>query len=267
MYKIIFTDIDGTLRNSKRELTKRTISAVKKVTKKGILVVLCSGRSQKYTANVSKECGASQYVITSNGANIYDYEKDKDLYTNVMDKKACIELYNIAIKAGVRLVMNVGPVRVVNKLRKMDGLETELKTDIETFVNENNIAQCLIEDTDFEKIKPLKEDIEKVKNVEIKNQHKSLTDPKAPREGTIYYDIANIDSNKGNAVKKLCEILDIDLKDTIAIGDSYNDIPMFEVAGYNVVMGNADEEVKKYADEITLTNDEDGVAVFLEKLI
>ena len=149
----------------------------------------------------------------------------------------------------------------------MDGLETELKTDIETFVNENNIAQCLIEDTDFEKIKPLKEDIEKVKNVEIKNQHKSLTDPKAPREGTIYYDIANIDSNKGNAVKKLCEILDIDLKDTIAIGDSYNDIHMFEVAGYNVVMGNADEEVKKYADEITLTNDEDGVAVFLEKLI
>ena len=86
MYKIIFTDIDGTLRNSKRELTKRTISAVKKVTKKGILVVLCSGRSQKYTANVSKECGASQYVITSNGANIYDYEKDKDLYTNVGQK-------------------------------------------------------------------------------------------------------------------------------------------------------------------------------------
>ena len=88
-----------------------------------------------------------------------------------------------------------------------------------------------------------------------------------PREGTIYYDIANIEVNKGNAIKKLCEILDINLKDTIAIGDDYNDISMFKVAGYNVVMGNAIEEVKKYADEITLTNNQDGVAIFLEKLI
>ena len=267
MYKVIFIDIDGTLRNSKRELTNRTISAIKKVMQKGILVVLCSGRPQKFTEDVSRECGASQYVITSNGANIYDYRQHKNLYISSMDKKACIELYNIAIRAGVRLVMNVGPTKVVSKLRKKDGSETELKTDIETFVNENNIEQCLIEDTDFEKVKPLKEQIEKVKNVEIKNQHKSLIDPNAPREGTIYYDIANIEVNKGNAIKKLCEILDINLKDTIAIGDDYNDISMFKVAGYNVVMGNAIEEVKKYADEITLTNNQDGVAIFLEKLI
>ena len=267
MYKIIFTDIDGTLRNSKRELTKRTISAVKKVTKKGILVVLCSGRSQKYTANVSKECGASQYVITSNGANIYDYEKDKDLYTNVMDKKACIELYNIAIKAGVRLVMNVGPVRVVNKLRKMDGLETELKTDIETFVNENNIAQCLIEDTDFEKIKPLKEDIEKVKNVEIKNQHKSLTDPKAPREGTIYYDIANIDSNKGNAVKIVLDSFAMDKSNAWAFGDNYNDESMFNSVGHPILMGNAPKDLKESLSiPITLDNDHDGIAAVLNKI-
>ena len=57
------------------------------------------------------------------------------------------------------------------------------------------------------------------------------------------------------------------MKDTVAIGDNYNDVSMFEVAGYNVVMGNANEEVKKYANEITTTNDEDGVAVFLEKLM
>ena len=59
----------------------------------------------------------------------------------------------------------------------------------------------------------------------------------------------------------------VDLKNTIAIGDDYNDVSMFKIAGYSVVMQNANNEVKKYADYITLSNEENGVAVFLEKLL
>ena len=77
MIKAIFIDIDGTLRDSDRNLSSRTINAVKKVTDKGILVILCSGRPRRYTEQISKECFASKYIITSSGGNIYDYVENK----------------------------------------------------------------------------------------------------------------------------------------------------------------------------------------------
>lgn len=84
---------------------------------------------------------------------------------------------------------------------------------------------------------------------------------------TIFCDIANIDSNKGNAVKKLLEILNIKKEETIAIGDDINDLSMFEQVGYKVAVDNAIDIVKENADEITLSNDEEGVAVFLDKIL
>lgn len=267
MYKAIFIDIDGTLRDNNGNISRRTIEAIRKITQKGILVILCSGRPKKYTENISRSCFASKYIITSNGGNIYNYEKNENLYNNKIAKKACLELYEIAKKADVRFIMNVGENRVVNKLKHFDGSEEELKIDLETFLNNNEVIQCTIADTDFDKIKKLKLDIENVSNVEIKNRHKSLLDENVPKEGTIYYDVANLNSNKGNGIKNICKILNIDLKDTVAIGDDLNDISMFEVVGHSVAMGNASEEVKKYADESTQSNDNDGVAIFLERLL
>lgn len=266
-YKAVFIDIDGTLRDSNRNISEKTISTIKKVTEKGILVIICSGRPRKYTEDISKSCHASKYIITSNGGSIYDYSENKVLYVNVMDKQACLELYKIAMKANARFIMNVGDSRVVSKLKHFDGSEIQLKTDIETYVSENDIVQCVIADEDFEKIQSLRAKIEHIPHVEIKNQHKSLVDCNAPKEGAIYYDVANIESCKGNAIVQLCKMLQIDLEDTVAIGDDYNDVSMFKVAGYSVVMGNANDTVKGYADEITLSNDEDGVAAFLEKLL
>lgn len=92
MYKAIFIDIDGTLRNSKKEISKRTINSIKNITDRGIFVILCSGRPRKYTEDISKECYASKYIITSSGGNIYDYEENKILYVNIMNKQACVEL-------------------------------------------------------------------------------------------------------------------------------------------------------------------------------
>lgn len=268
MYKAIFIDIDGTLRDNNENISHKTMEMIKKVTERGIMVILCSGRPRKYTEDVSRACRASKYIITSGGSNIYDYEKKETLYVNRMNKAACIELYKIAEEAGVRFIMNVEEGRVVNKLKYLDGTDTdiELKTDIETFVNENDVVQCIIADSDFRNVKKIKEKIEKVKHVEIKNQSKNMMGNEDPRESG-YCDIANIETSKGNGIKKLCEILNIDLKDTIAIGDDFNDIAMFQVVGYSVAMGNANDQIKKYADEVTLSNENDGVAVFLQTLL
>lgn len=266
MIKAIFIDIDGTLRDSNRNLSARTIETIRKVTEKGILVILCSGRPRKYTEEISRECFASKYIITSSGGNIYDYEQNKILYVNKMDKEALIKLYKIANPEDVRFIMNVGEGRVVNKV-KHPNQEKQLEEDIREFVYKNDVVQCTIADSNFDKIKNLIPKIEKVENVEIKNRHKSLLDAKFKDDKTIFCDVANINSNKGNAVKKLLEILNIKKEETIAIGDDMNDLSMFEQVGYKVAVDNAIDIVKENADEITLSNDEDGVAVFLDKML
>jgi hypothetical protein len=266
MIKAIFIDIDGTLRDSNKKLSLRTINTIKKVTETGVLVILCSGRPRKYTEQVSRDCFASKYIINSSGGSIYDYEENKIIYVNKMDKEALIELYEIANLEDVRYIMNVDDARVVNKVKHPDQ-EKKLEEDIRDFVYNNDVVQCTIADSNFDKIKNLIPKIEKVQNVEIKNRHKSLIDIKFKDNNTVFCDIANINSNKGNAVKKLLEILGIHKDETIAIGDDNNDLSMFEQVGYKVAVSNAIDSVKEKADEITLSNDEDGVAVFLDKLL
>lgn len=266
MYKVIFIDIDGTLRDDNKIISERTKSAIKRATEKGVLIVLCSGRPQKYTENISREVFASRYIITASGGNIYDYEAEKTLYVNSMNKIACIELYKIAEKAGVRFGMYVGDHIVTNKIKYENGLEIKLDESIESFIEKNDVFQCNIADKDYEKMKALVPYIEKVENCEIKNMHKSLKDINEPKIGDIYLDVADATSCKGDAVKRFCEILNIDLKDTVAIGDDYNDLSMFEIVGHSVAMGNANELIKNSADEVTTSNCEDGVAVFLEKI-
>ena len=107
----------------------------------------------------------------------------------------------------------------------------------------------------------------KIKEVEIKNQSKALTNPNIMPNETTYYDIADINTSKGLGVREFCKYYNLDQKETIAIGDDYNDISMFKEVGLSVAMGNANDDVKSKADIITKTNNEDGVAVFLEKLI
>ena len=266
MVKAIFIDIDGTLRDSNRNLSVKTKETIKSVSEKGILVILCSGRPRKYTEQISRECFASKYIITSSGGNIYDYKQDKILYVNEMNKEAIIKLYEIANPEDARFIMNVGEGRVVNKVKHPDQ-EKQLEEDIREFVYKNDVVQCTIADSNFDKIKNLIPKIEKVENVEIKNRHKSLLDTKFKDDKTIFCDIANIDSNKGNAVKKLLEILNIKKEETIAIGDDINDLSMFEQVGYKVAVDNAINIVKENADEITLSNDKDGVALFLDKML
>jgi hydroxymethylpyrimidine pyrophosphatase-like HAD family hydrolase len=74
-------------------------------------------------------------------------------------------------------------------------------------------------------------------------------------------------TNKGVAVRELCEARGIDVVDTIAFGDNYNDLRMLEAAGFSVVMGNAPEDIRRDAGMVTNDNDHDGVAHALHKLI
>lgn len=267
-YKAIFIDIDGTLRNDKKEISIRTKEIIKKFVEKGILIVICSGRQNKNVEQISIEANCSPYIITSNGAQVFDYEQNKTIFLNPMDKKACKKIYNIAIQNDCKFIMNLEEKRVITRLDdSASPSDILLKEPIDDFIEKHNIMQCLIQDYDFEKIKSLKSKIEEIKEVEIKNQSRALTNPKVLPNVTTYYDIADINTSKGLGVREFCKYCNINSKETIAIGDDYNDVPMFQEVGLAIAMGNANDDVKAKADLVTKTNNEDGVAFILEKLI
>ena len=156
MYKIIFIDIDGTLRNDKKEITGRTKEAIQQIVKKGIQVVICSGRRRKYTEAVSKEALASKYVIVCNGGEIYDYEKKEVIYQNKLEKETIITLYYMAEKYDVQLVINAEEDIIAKKPTNIPS-DIALQEPIENFVKKKPITQCVFSSTTLEKIKKIKE--------------------------------------------------------------------------------------------------------------
>ena len=116
--KIAFIDIDGTLTNSKKEITNSTVEAVKKLTSKGIYVVLCSGRTNGYVCEFSKTANASNYVITCNGAEIYDYKKKKNIYSNKLSLKDVTTLWNYCKERNIECNINTEYKRYTNRSQK-----------------------------------------------------------------------------------------------------------------------------------------------------
>ena len=265
MYKIIFIDIDGTLRNDKKEITGKTKEAIQKAIEKGIYVVLCSGRPREYVEEVSKKALTSSYLIGCNGGEIYDYKEKKTMYINALENEAVIALWQIAERYDIQLIMISNGKRIVRK-QTDDNTDILLEEPIENFIIDNPVTQCVFSSLNLENIRNSKEEINDIKKIEIVNLSKCLVNNKFPKEKPFFLDITCKDTSKGNAIKKLCEYLKIDLKDSVAIGDSYNDVTMFEIVGHSVAMENAPEDIKRIVDEVTDTNNEDGVAKFLEKV-
>ncbi len=266
MYKAIFIDIDGTLRNDQKDITERTISSIKNICSLGIYAILCTGRPRFYTEPISKMCGASQYMITFGGAEVYDYQKEKVIYSNPMNMESCLKLYELVQQNNVRIVMYLDKVRMVSSLEHFDGSEILLPPNINEFLLSNNVLQCIILGDSINKMKSIRSLINNIENIKINNQSNCLNDGSIKTNGVIYYDVANHNTSKGNGIIELCKYLKIELDDTIGIGDDDNDLSMFEVVGHSVAMGNATNEIKKMVKEVISSNNEDGLAKYLEHL-
>lgn len=266
MEKVVFIDVDGTLRNDKQEISERTLKVLEKVKEKNYEPILCTGRPLDYAKKLNDIINGSQYIIYNNGAGIYDGGKNEVLYENPMKVKSLLELYSF-IKDNLRFILSCNGTRYVNMIKHHDGSETLFDLPLDKFLQNNKVIALTIASPDWDIIKKLEHQINNVESVKIINRHKSLVDSDFPRTGTIFYDIIDVNSSKGNAVKYFCNMFNISKKNRIAIGDDSNDISMFDECGTKVAMGNALPALKKIADYITDDNNNDGVAKFLEQLL
>ncbi len=261
MYQAVFIDIDKTLLNSDGNVTPRTIFAIEQAKKQGISIFLISGRSRMSAIKFQEF--SSRYMINSNGADIYDCEKKEALYQSVMEAEICKKLYEMAQKESMVIKLDFGLARVVNKPEYLESYEIEFTENIDDFLRNNKVIQIAVCDECLEKIENLRKYIEEITTIKVINQF--IWEVNGKIMHAIH--ITNTDVSKGNAMLKLCKFLKIERKETVAIGDKVNDISMIKMAGLGVAMRNASDEIKQIADMVTSSNEENGVAEVLERIM
>ena len=265
---IVFCDLDGTLLTSNLKITKQTKQTVKKLKDKNVEFVLTSGRSFRFVKNISNQLSDSDFVISSNGALIKNQKTNEILFLKSIPNKLVLKIFKLANKLECDAFIESTDVTFKNHEFETEVLSEIINTkQLKQILKTMPIIKACIESYNKQKLQTLIKKIQKFKEIKIAHMSNVLYDPLAPCSPNekFFIDINNKDVSKGNALNFFVDYLKVDKKNVVSIGDSCNDFSMFKISGTDVAMGNSLNDLKKSADFVTKTNDESGVAVFLEK--
>ena len=289
MFKLMAIDLDGTLLNSYGEVSPETRDALNRVREKGVEVVLASGRPISSTESLAVELGVDNYLISGNGAAVFDIKNQEIIYDRFLNKdqvlkiaKLCEEnsfFYNIYTEDEViasSLNYNVLFYHREN-LKKVEEKRTHINVveNIMEYIEQSGkerflkITVCDESQFIFNSIMKRLKEIDGIDVLET-----AYMSRKKIKQGTddidinyFYTEITNKNVNKWSAIEFLMRKLGITKKEIIAIGDNLNDKEMIQNAGLGVVMGNSNPMMKEIGDEIVSDNNSDGVLEAINKFV
>lgn len=259
--KCLILDIDNTLTNTKREITDYTREIISKIVKKGIYVILCTGRTNQYAIKSSKYCNGSPIVIVDNGALIYNYALNKVYFCMAIPKAISKKIFEICLANEVDCVFNA-----INARYRCKETMNRFLSNIETIDSLDDIneivTQIVVSSEEENRVQTCYDLIKNIKEVEINNTSLGIN----VKRDYAFLDVNTPGISKGLAIQKLMDILNLTNEEIMCFGDSINDISMFEVCKYSVALKNAEDSLKNKAYMITeYDNDNDGLAKFLNK--
>ncbi len=263
--KLIVSDIDGTLLDSASHLSDRTISVIKEVQKKRIPFALATGRTNLMTHQIVKKLGDRLYSITCNGALVYDHHNDKIIHSDFLDREQSLYILKEIRKRGWEYITYSKDCMYFSYRDKLIENRIQRACDQDSFRYKQTDDPEEIEDIDsLTKIGVLKyESVDE--NVVSAIAREAGTELK--NSGEKFKAIFPSGISKETGLRKLQEYLNVKEENTIVFGDYDNDLPLFERAKYKAAMFNGSKRLKDAANIICRSNNEDGVAVFLEKLL
>ncbi|MEB6065502.1 Cof-type HAD-IIB family hydrolase [Staphylococcus arlettae] len=256
-YKLIVMDMDDTLMNHENQVGEETKDYLIKIQDEGYKVVLASGRPTEGmlpTARLLNLDAHQSHVISYNGGNTVDVATEnvtvnkpvsKENFDQIVDycrKKSFFVLtYHDGhiIYEGEHEYMNIEAELTGLPMKKVDDLKAYIQDAVPKVMGVDYVCNIVL----------AKSDLAGSFNDEI-----DVTTSKP-----YFLEFMAKDVSKGNAVSALCDKLGISLEEVIAFGDSSNDISMLSVVGHAIAMGNANDEVKSIADEVTLSNADNGI--------
>jgi Cof subfamily protein (haloacid dehalogenase superfamily) len=258
-YEILVLDIDGTLTNSKKEVSENTLEAIQKIQKRGHKVVLASGRPTPGILQLAKQLKLAEhdgFILSYNGAKIINCKTNEVIYQKILPREIIKDLYQSAIEYKVGIISYEDETIIAG-------------TDIDEFIEK----EAKINNIPIKKVENFSEYItfdvnkclmtgpgEHLANVEQIMKEKYGHVLNVYRSEPFFLELMPKDIDKAYSLSKLLEYLGLSKEQMISCGDGYNDLSMIQYAGMGVAMANAQEIVKNAADYITLSNDDDGVA-------
>ncbi|MCI8466051.1 MAG: HAD family phosphatase [Lachnospiraceae bacterium] len=271
--KMIAMDLDGTLLTTDKKLESRTRQALFQAAERGILIVPATGRSLTGLAPEVRALPFIRYVITGNGAAVWDLERQELVVRRAFSTEKALELWDFI--SGYHTMQDA----CVDGRARM---EPEYYDRVEEFMQDE--PRCLLIRSTRTPTKGLRELVADEKTVvekfnlffrEDREEQRQQAREDLRRLGGLSVtsslgnnlEINHIDATKGKGILALASYLGVSMGQVMAFGDGENDISMLQAAGMGVAMGNAPEEVKAAANLVTLDNDEEGVAYSIEKYV
>jgi Cof subfamily protein (haloacid dehalogenase superfamily) len=268
-YKIIFLDIDDTLNVTNGDVTEYAKKVLKNIKKKGIKLVVCTGRSIQYAIDKAKEANLSNIVIASNGAEIYNFETKEIINEKTIDEEDVLAIYDYAQTHDMSVVLNCLEKRYVSVKDFRYNKEPAIYFDnIEKVLKTNNVNQIVLLSKKFDRMLVLPRLFsEKFPNIKFVHSSNSLIEEKRHKGKEYYHDLVVERTSKGNGVVELLDYLDIDSNEAICCGNGYDDISMADAVGLSIASGNACQKLKDISDIVAEPVEKDGVIKVLEKLL
>ncbi|GGN66649.1 hydrolase [Streptomyces albiflavescens] len=261
-YKLVATDLDGTLLRSDETVSKRTREALAAVTAAGAAHIVVTGRAVPWTRHILDDLGYEGLAVCGQGAQVYDAGEHRLLTSVTLDR----QLAGLAL---AKIEAEVGPLLLA---ASRDGLDGEVLVGPGYQVQDGPLPVVPIRDASDLWSAPLNK---------VYVQHPTLSDDElaavateaagglvgVTMAGAGIVELLPLGLSKATGLSLAARRLGAKASDTIAFGDMPNDIPMFAWAARSVAMSNAHDDLKAVADEVTLSHEEDGIAVVLERLL
>lgn len=273
--KAIVLDIDGTLLNDERIITTRTKDKLIAAQKQGIKVILASGRPTQGMLPLAKELEMEKYegfLVSYNGASVYDVKKEKVLYKQGIPTALAHEILAHLQNYDLTLMVDQGEYMYVNDV--FTNFRPDVVSDYKNIVHyetgAGNFKVCEVDDYSKVITEPVNKILVAGDHEYIKEHEQAMRGPfekkiTAAFSTPFYFEYTDQGIDKAKALDEVLPDMAILPEHIISFGDGQNDRSIIEYAGVGVAMGNAVPEIREIADEVTATNAEDGIAAFLDK--
>ena len=262
--RIIALDLDDTLLRSDLSISARTRDIVRRIQAMGITVVLASGRIPEAMEKYARFLGLHRnpgYLISNNGALIQESDTGTVVYESLLDRHTIMSICDLAEAEGLPLQMYADNITYISKKNDFSAID-ENYTGLRQVVVEN------FRDLAVEGCYELTIPGDPVLLESVKTMIETYLEVKISMfiSRKYFLQITPDKTDKGTALEKITGILKFDESEVMAFGDSMNDESMLNWAGFGIAMANGNVKLKEIANMVTdLSNDEDGVADFIEK--
>lgn len=266
-YKLLVLDVDGTLLNEERQISKRTLAALIKVQQTGVRIVLASGRPTYGLMPLAKTLELGNYggfIISYNGCQIIKADNGELLFERRINPEMLPYLEKKAHKNGFALFTYHDDTLITNSPEN-EYIQNEARLNNLQIIHEDEFSTAI----DFAPCKCMlvSDDEDALIGLEDHWKKRLSGTLDAFRSEPYFLEVVPSGVDKANTLGALLEQLNLTREEVIAFGDGVCDVTMLQLAGLGVAMGHAQDSVKRCADYVTASNEEDGVALAVEKII